>query len=67
MLFRSGVLPLWDSLDWMSFVLAFEEELGEQPPEAIEDWRFQGSFSVKQLVQASCKPRLPSFGSESGP
>ena len=47
-----GVLPLWDSMDWVSLMLALEEELGKPPPEPLWEWREQGSFSVKQLVQA---------------
>lgn len=48
-----GVLPLWDSMDWMSLLLELEGELGEPPPKAIEEWRLQGAFSVRQLVQAA--------------
>jgi acyl carrier protein len=48
-----GALPLWDSMDWMSLVLALEEELGQAPPQVIEEWRQQGAFAVKQLVQAA--------------
>lgn len=47
-----GVLPLWDSLDWMGFVLALEWELEDEPPREILDWRVRDGFSVKQLVQA---------------
>lgn len=47
-----GVLPLWDSLDWISFVLALEWELEDEAPREILDWRVRGGFSVKQLVQA---------------
>ena len=48
-----GVLPLWDSLDWLGLILAIEEELGEPPPQPLEEWKQQGAFSVKQLVQAA--------------
>ena len=48
-----GILPLWDSMDWMALILAIEEELGEPPPKSIEGWGQQGAFSLKQLAQAA--------------
>jgi acyl carrier protein len=48
-----GVLPLWDSLDWVSLVLAMEEELGKPAPQPFQDRKQRREFSVKQLVQAA--------------
>jgi acyl carrier protein len=47
-----GILPLWDSMDWLSLMLELEEELGRWPRESIGEWEQQHAFSVKQLVQA---------------
>ncbi len=47
-----GVLPLWDSMDWMSLILELERELETPPPSAIENWGPQSQFSVQQLAQA---------------
>ncbi|HEU5117507.1 MAG TPA: hypothetical protein VFT74_12755, partial [Isosphaeraceae bacterium] len=47
-----GVLPLWDSMDWMSLILELERELETPPPSTIEEWGPQGRFSVQQLAQA---------------
>jgi acyl carrier protein len=47
-----GMLPLWDSMDWMSLIFELEHQLGRKIPEPIEDWGLQPSFSVKDLVEA---------------
>ena len=54
-----GALPLWDSLDWISLILALEEELGKPPPQPLEDWRQQRAFTVKQLVLSVYQQSAP--------
>jgi hypothetical protein len=48
-----GGLPLWDSMDRVSHLLALEEATGETPAQPLKDWPRKGSFSVKQLVGAA--------------
>lgn len=51
-----GVLPLWDSLDWMGFLLELERELEGPPPARLEDWPVRGSFAVTDLVRVAVEP-----------
>ena len=46
-----GVLPLWDSMDWLSLVFELEKELDQKIPDFIVDWKSQNGFTIKQLVQ----------------
>lgn len=58
-----GVLPLWDSLDWMSFVIELERELGKPFSYPLANWSHRGSFSVAQLARAVCEEATSRAGS----
>ena len=47
-----GILPLWDSMDWLSLIFELEKETGRRIPDTIYDWKGQRGFSVKAFVGA---------------
>ena len=44
------VLPLWDSMDWMSFVLLLEEELGQSFPYDPGEFMKPRPLTVRDLA-----------------
>ncbi len=49
------VLPLWDSMDWLEFLLELEDELGQKVPKALKKPSFVHSskpVTIREMAAA---------------